>query len=130
MKAVVLTAYIPGAGAVQIGSQEVQISTAGQTRRGWEKFPEYRKQGKHLLQARGWLEQTSVGGQEAWVLVLALAPHCCVTSGEAWSPSVLIVPGGQQKTLLANLRVLIPLAVRGEGRVEEYAEQEELRSLE
>lgn len=51
MKAVVLTAYVPDAWAVQIGSREVQIKlcwaagqrAARQARRGWEKFPEYRK---------------------------------------------------------------------------------------
>lgn len=34
MKAVVLTAYVPDAWAVQIGSREVQISSAGRQGRG------------------------------------------------------------------------------------------------
>lgn len=106
-KLCVLIGRIPDALVVWIRNLEVQIRTcwsagqrtARQRRRGWEKVPEYRKQGKCVLQARAQVEQTSVGSQEAWVLVLAVAPWSSVTSGQSWNPWGLIVPGGQQKTL-------------------------------
>lgn len=41
------------------------------------------------------------------------APSTCMTSGKSWNPWGLIIPSVQQRTLLANGRILIALVVQG-----------------